>query len=83
MDTSNPTPWYVSSSGNGLSATVFGFSVMGIAQGASMLLTMIGHPVDQNLVEQLITGVVAVIGVVITIVGVIRKSANAVKGIGK
>jgi hypothetical protein len=78
MDTSNSTPWYVSSSGNGLSATVFGFSVMGIAQAASMLLTMVGHPVDSNLVEQIITGVVAVVGAVLTVVGLVRKAANKV-----
>ncbi len=73
------TSWYTSSSGNGLSATIFGFSVLGIAQGLSMFLTVIGHPVDQNYIEQLITGVIAVIGAIITVVGLIRKGVNAVK----
>lgn len=74
----NQTPWYVSSSGNGLSATIGGFSVIGIAQTIAYILGMIGHPVDQNLIEQIITGAIAVIGAIIAFIGLVRKALNAV-----
>ena len=73
----NPTPWYVSSSGNGLSATIFGFSVLGIAQALAMILGYFGHPVDQNLIEQIIDSTVAAIGAIITVIGLLRKAYNA------
>lgn len=77
----NPQPWYVSSSGSGLSATIGGFSLIGIAQSVSYVLGLTGHPVDQSLIEQIFTGTVALIGAAITLMGLLRKALNAFKGI--
>ena len=67
------TPWYVSSTGSGLSATLGGVSVMGIAQAISVVGTLIGHPVTSDAVTGAITTVVTAVGAVYAVFGLCRK----------
>lgn len=70
---STSTPWYVSSSGNGLSATIGGLSVVGIAQGVALVAGLVGHPVSQDAVAAGITTIIAAAGAVYAAFGVVRK----------
>lgn len=70
----NNSKWYESSTGSGLSMTIGGFSLIGIAQAINYLLNLIGHPVDQSLIEQILTGLVGLVGALFTLYGLIRKA---------
>jgi hypothetical protein len=66
-------PWYQSSSGQGISLTIAGFSVMGIAQAASTVASLIGHPIEPGTLADAITAVVAALGAVQAAYGLVRK----------
>ena len=72
--------WYESSSGNGLSATVGGFSVLGIAQAITLGAHALGHNLDQNTIVTLITAVVTAVGAIYAAFGIVRKLFYAWKG---
>lgn len=76
-------PWYVSSTGDGLSASVGGFSIVGIAQTISLIASMFGHPVNQDSVVAGLTTIITAVGACIAAFGIIRKIYFWVMGLTK
>lgn len=67
-------PWYVSTSGNGLSATVGGLSLVGLAGSIAMVAQLFGQDVSQDIVLQSLQTLVAAAGILYTVFGVARKA---------
>ncbi len=65
--------WYESSTGSGLSLTVGGFSVMGVAQAIVVMLALLHVQVDANSVAALIAAGLALVGAAMTAYGLARK----------
>ena len=74
------TPWYVSSTGDGLSATIGGLSVVGIGQAISLVAGLLGHPVSQDAVAAGLTTIVTAVGALYAAYGVLRKVYYAFVG---
>lgn len=73
------TPWYISSSGNGLSATLGGLSAVGLAQAIAVVLGLVGHPVSQDAVAGGITTLISAGGALLSAYGVIMKAVRWAK----
>lgn len=69
----NQTPWYISSTGDGLSASIGGFSIMGIAQAIGMVLAFLGHPIPQDSIYAGLVTIATAIGAIYAAFGVLRK----------
>lgn len=79
MDTQNS--WFISSTGNGLSASIGGFSIMGAAQAISMVLAFLGHPIPQDSIYAGLVTLVMAAGAVYAAFGVLRKVFFWVMGV--
>jgi len=65
--------WFISATGTGLSATVGGISVIGIAAAVGYILSFFGVSVSDESLAEIILQVVTVLGAVYTFFGLIRK----------
>lgn len=72
-------PWYVSSTGSGLSLTLSGITLEGAAQIVSFITNQLGFNVQQNEVTAFANSVVAAISAVMIVFGTCRKIYFAVK----
>lgn len=72
-------PWYVSSTGGGLSLTLAGISLEGAAQIVAFIASQFGFNVGENEVTIFAQSVVAAISAVMIVVGTLRKVYIAVK----
>ena len=70
----NNSNWFISSTGTGLSSTIGGLSIVGVAQAIALVLGLIGHPVSQDALSAGLTTIVTAVGAVYAAFGVLRKA---------
>lgn len=70
------TPWYVSSTGDGLSLTIKGLSVVGIAETIVMIAKFMGTDLDRDTIVTGITTLAAAAGIILSVWGFVRKMWN-------
>lgn len=75
----NKKEWYISSKGKGLSATISGLSINGIVVAIIVIARLFGYNVPQGDSALFVTGVVTVIGTLITLFGLGRKIVYKIK----
>lgn len=76
MPIEQKNPWYVSSTGNGLSLTIHGLSVVGLAETIVLIAKLLGTDVDKDTVVGGIATIVAAYGVIVAAFGFVRKTAK-------
>lgn len=66
-------PFYISSTGSGLSATVAGFSVAGVVEAIVLVLGVLGYHVDQSFLMSLVTDLAQAVSLAVALFGLLRK----------
>ena len=66
--------WFVSSKGEGLSATLGGISIFGLASLVETLAAQLGHPIPADSVYEIIVTICKLIGEACTAFGLLRKA---------
>lgn len=79
MPEETKTPWYVSSSGSGLSSSIMGFSVVGIGQGISLALRLFDIEISETEIAEFIIAGMGVVGSFMVAFGLLRKMVYRVK----
>lgn len=75
------TPYYVSSTGTGLAATIAGSSVAGLDQILGMVLIQIWPTLGQDMTFQVAHQIIFFCGAAYALFGLIRKGIAHVKGL--
>lgn len=66
-------PFYISSTGAGLSATIAGFSVAGVVEFLVILLGAFGFSVEQSFLTELATDLTQATALGVALFGILRK----------
>lgn len=74
-------PFYISSTGSGLSATIAGLSVTGVVEAIVLIAGLLGFHVDQSILAELAADMTQAVGIVIALFGVLRKIYYSAKHI--
>ena len=67
------TPYYISSTGNGLSLSIGGFSIVGIAQTVVMVARLLGIELTEDIVTSFLVAIVTAGGALMAAYGLGRK----------
>lgn len=66
-------PFYISSTGSGLSATIAGLSVAGAVEAIVLVLGAFGYVVERSFLTELATDLTQAVGIAVALFGVLRK----------
>jgi len=72
--------WYLSVTGEGLSASIGGFSLLGVAQALNFVLGTIGYSSDDNTIVNILILLINAFGGIYVAFGLVRKGIVKIGG---
>ena len=66
-------PFYISSTGEGLSLTIQGLGLTGLISSLSLISRLLGYDISENELTTIVGGSLLIVSTAMTIIGLLRK----------